>query len=195
MFFTATKGGFQRPRGLIICEACRPLDLYWTLPLCLCALSAWCLVLGATCYCTLCLFDWWAWCRPLYLVNNVPVFFTLVDCALRAGRHLCVAYFALCAWCRAPIAPLSPASKCNRMTSYVHSVSRVTMFIVKRLMCPYSVKLRISSKWGKILKSMVQFTKWYNLQNFNSQQFEGITLWLWRMMKIGTCHSEFLFSK
>ena len=79
------RGDFiQRPRGLIICEACRPLDLYWTLPLCLCALSAWCLVLGATCYCTLCLFDWWAWCRPLYLVNNVPVFFSLWSIGLCA---------------------------------------------------------------------------------------------------------------
>ena len=147
MFFTATKGGFQRPRGLIICEACRPSNLYWTLPLCLCALSAWCLVLGATCYCTLCLFDWWAWCRPLYLVNNVPVFFLLwsiVLCALAdtfALRTLRCVLGAGClvlgAWCRAPIAPLSPASKCNRMTSYVHCVSRVTIFIVKRLMCPY----------------------------------------------------------
>ena len=44
-------------------------------------------------------------------------------------------------------------------------------------------------------KNIEEYGRNNHLQNFNSQQFEGITLWLWKMMKIGTCHSEILFSK
>ena len=44
-------------------------------------------------------------------------------------------------------------------------------------------------------KNIEEYGRNNHLQNFNSQQFEGITLWLWKMMKIGNCHSEFLFSK
>ena len=64
--------GVSAPAWLDYLWGLQAPNLYWTLPLCLCALSTWCLVLvlGATFYCTLCLFDWWAWCRPLYLLGE-----------------------------------------------------------------------------------------------------------------------------